>query len=171
MFSYPLRKIMLAFALLFIATFNGSLALTPVSIVRACNTCNFLLIWGASGSGNGQLNIPASIALDSFGNVYVADSSNNRIEKFTRSGIYITQWGSSGTGNGQFADPSGVTVDSAGNVYVTDEGINDNVLKFTSSGTYFFPCYSEGDGCWFCSGCHSYCLSGWESGLLRFHER
>jgi DNA-binding beta-propeller fold protein YncE len=62
------------------------------------------------------------VAVDNGGNVYVADTENNRIQKFTSSGTYLTQWGSFGQGNGQFAAPYGVAVDSGGNVYVVDAG-------------------------------------------------
>lgn len=39
---------------------------------------------------------------DSSGNVYVADTGNNRVQKFSSDGNYITEWGSAGSGNGQF---------------------------------------------------------------------
>ena len=52
--------------------------------------------------------------------VYVADSSNNRIQKFDSNGNFITKWGTEGTGDGQFSNPDGIAVDSSGNVYVAD---------------------------------------------------
>ena len=42
------------------------------------------------------------VAVDSSGNVYVADSGNNRIQKFDSNGTFITKWGSTGTADGQF---------------------------------------------------------------------
>ena len=45
------------------------------------------------------------LAIDSSGDVYVADSGNNRIQKFDSDGNYITSWGSLGSGNGQFIYP------------------------------------------------------------------
>lgn len=64
---------------------------------------NFVTQWGqAFGSGNGQFNHPLGVAVDTAGNVYVVDSGNYRIEKFTSNGAFLSQWGSAGTGNGQF---------------------------------------------------------------------
>ena len=40
--------------------------------------------------------------MDGSGSVYVTDTLNNRIQKFTADGTYMTQWGSEGSGDGQF---------------------------------------------------------------------
>ena len=123
---------------------------------RACDTCDFLVSWGSSGTGNGQFNGPEGVAVDSSGNVYVADSFSNRVEKFTSTGVYITQWGCStpnpsppacnaGSGNGQFNNPPDVAVDASGNVYVTDY-FNNRVQKFTSAGIYITQWGSPGSG-------------------------
>jgi DNA-binding beta-propeller fold protein YncE len=45
----------------------------------------FIASWGSSGTGNGQFHDPDSIAIDSSGNVYVADWDNNRIQVFAPS--------------------------------------------------------------------------------------
>jgi sugar lactone lactonase YvrE len=42
----------------------------------------FITKWGSSGSGEGQFNRPENVAVDSSGNVYVGDTSNNRIQVF-----------------------------------------------------------------------------------------
>jgi DNA-binding beta-propeller fold protein YncE len=78
---------------------------------------------------------PNFVALDSSNNVYVTDFINNRVDKFTGIGTYLTQWGSYGGGNGQFSNPYGIAVDNSNNVYVSDD-FNDRVEKFTSSGNY-----------------------------------
>src|SRR5208337_4546480 len=106
-----------------------------VTPLRADNPPTYLTQFGSAGTGNGQVLYPEYIAVDSSNNVYVADSSNFRVEKFDRNGNYLTQWGSLGSGNGQFGYPSGIAVDNSNNVYVTDRSHN-RVEKFTSSGTY-----------------------------------
>ena len=73
--------------------------------------------------------------MDSAGNVYVADADNNRIQKFTKEGVFLAKWGTYGTGDGQFYDPKGVAVDSAGNVYVAD-AYNNRIQKFTEDGVF-----------------------------------
>ena len=45
-------------------------------------TYDFTLKWGTQGSGDGQFNTPYGIAIDSSGDVYVADYLNNRVQKF-----------------------------------------------------------------------------------------
>ena len=75
------------------------------------------------------------MALDSAGNVYVADTSNHKIRKITPAGVVSTLAGTEvagsndGTGNvATFSFPRGVALDSAGNVYVADEG-NHSIRK------------------------------------------
>jgi DNA-binding beta-propeller fold protein YncE len=69
------------------------------------------------------------VATDLPGDVYVVDLINNRIQKFTGTGAYLTQWGSNGSGDGQFFNPSGVATNATGDVFVSDQG-NQRVQKF-----------------------------------------
>jgi len=91
-------------------------------------------------AASARLSGPASVALDSAGNVYVADSANNRVREISGGTIFtIAGTGSAGSlGDGglakdaQLNDPTGVTVDSLGNVYIADSG--NNRVRRVSSG-------------------------------------
>jgi DNA-binding beta-propeller fold protein YncE len=95
--------------------------------------------------GSAEFDFPQGIAVDSAGNVYVADTGNDRIQKFSSDGTYLLAWGSHGKGPGEFDSPDGIAVDSAGNVYVADTG-NDRIQKFSSDGTYLLAWGSHGLG-------------------------
>ncbi|MDP1992397.1 MAG: 6-bladed beta-propeller [Syntrophales bacterium] len=100
---------------------------------------------GQEGAADGQFTLPESIVQDAQGNIYVADSFNDRIEKFDPDGNYILSWGSSGAEDGQFQGCRGLAIDSANNVYVTDV-ILHRVQKFDSSGNFITKWGSEGTG-------------------------
>ena len=72
---------------------------------------------------------PSGLAFDVDGNLYISDTQNNRIHKFTIDGKFLLSWGSPGTNPGQFYLPWGITVDSTGDVWAADWG-NDRVQKF-----------------------------------------
>jgi phosphohistidine swiveling domain-containing protein len=107
----------------------------------------------AKGLANGQFDYPAGIATDATGDVYVADSGNNRIQKFTSSGAFIAKWGREGSGNGQFVrPPSGIATNPAGQVYVTETTdqqrgrAGNRIQKFTSNGAFITKWGNGGSG-------------------------
>jgi sugar lactone lactonase YvrE len=92
------------------------------------------------GSGSAaRFLFPRSLTTGPDGNMYVADSSNNRIRKLTTAGVVTTLAGSSfgsndGTGaSAQFKSPYGIGADNNGNLYVADNG-NQTVRKVTPAG-------------------------------------
>lgn len=63
------------------------------SIALAETPPSFLLKWGSFGTGDGLFQSPFGVAADGAGNVYVVDRGNNRIQKFTSTGAFLTKWG------------------------------------------------------------------------------
>jgi sugar lactone lactonase YvrE len=100
---------------------------------------------GAIGSANGigtaaSFSHPTGIAVDSSGNVYVADTNNHLIRKITSAGLVSTLAGTGVIGHADGASsvatfyyPTGVAVDSSGSVYVSDTN-NNEVRKISSTG-------------------------------------
>jgi DNA-binding beta-propeller fold protein YncE len=88
---------------------------------------------GGKGEGRGQLDFPRGITVDRSGNILVADSSNNRVQKFAATGAFLSMFGAQGRFPGEFQEPNGIAVDSKGNIYVADVS-NHRVQKFTSDG-------------------------------------
>ena len=100
--------------------------------------CSF----GSRGSGNGQFNIPYTIAFDGDGNVYVADFYNHRIQVFTPEGQYLSAFGSLGTGAGELWKPVGVAIDGD-QVYIAERD-NHRVSVFSTEGRFLRTFGDEG---------------------------
>jgi DNA-binding beta-propeller fold protein YncE len=104
---------------------------------------NVLHEWGTFADGintpvgDGTFNEPWGIAVGPDGSVYVADTWNHRIEKFTSTGRFVKAWGTFGQGEApdSFYGPRGLAVDAEGRVYVTDTG-NKRIVVFDADGNY-----------------------------------
>ncbi|HET9774869.1 MAG TPA: 6-bladed beta-propeller, partial [Nitrososphaeraceae archaeon] len=102
--------------------------------------------FGGKGSGDGQFNAPHSIDIDKFGSVYVTDTGNNRVQKFTSDGKFVLKWGDMGTGDGQFLKLHDLAVDPSGKYVYTVELKNHRVQKFTSDGKFVLKWGFENTG-------------------------
>ena len=120
-------------------------------------TCTTTCRAGIAGGGAGQFDFlrTGGVATDSSGDVYVADSDNNRIDEFSAAGAFIKAYGwgvsdgasqfetctttcqpgSRAAAPGSSTDPEGVAIDSSGDVYVADEG-NHRIDEFSAAGAF-----------------------------------
>jgi len=131
---------------------SGNLYITDFLRIRKVNTSGIISTVAGNGtsgfSGDGglatsaKLNSPLGVAVDSAGNLYIADFGNQRIRKVNTGGIITTVAGngtSGFSGDGGLAtsaklnSPQGVAVDSAGNIYIADSG-NQRIREVSTSG-------------------------------------
>jgi len=112
-------------------------------IQHLSSTGQVLQTWGTFGdiskgeAPGGTFNEPWAVVAGLDGSVFVTDTWNHRIQKFTADGQFIKMWGYFGQAEkpDAFWGPRGLAVDSKGNIYVTDTG-NKRVVVFTSNGDF-----------------------------------
>ena len=148
-FSYPHGVAVDSLGNVYVAEYGNHTIrkITPGGVVST-----FAGLAGSTGSADGTASAARfdalfGVAVDSAGNVYVADLNNHTIRKITPGGVVSTlaglpgsggTWGqpisADGTGSvARFSYPTDVAVDSAGNVYVTDQN-NHTIRKITPGG-------------------------------------
>jgi sugar lactone lactonase YvrE len=133
----------------------GGMAAEPDPYLEKLETRTATAILGELGSGPGQLNYPRGIAVDEAGNLFVADSENHRVVRFSPSGESFS-WGDlcdlageiipAGctdpdgdgplpAGPGMFNSPWDIATDTRGRVYVADTW-NHRIQVFDGDGTF-----------------------------------
>lgn len=130
---------------------EGNVYVTGINRVRKIDTSGMVTTLAGGGDGTGgfmdglgdiaRFSAPTGIAVDGQGNLYVADSNNQRIRKIDTTGMVTTLAGGGGiipfmdgpVGIARFRLPRGVVVDTQGNVYVADTG-NNRIRKIDTSG-------------------------------------
>ena len=106
---------------------------------RCPTRVSFNARWGVFGSGNSQFRNPWDISISRDGEVFVADTDNDRIQVFDESGGFIRTWNGSGNGS-SFQEPRGVGANRDGNntrVTVSDPVVNNTsnrLRRFNASG-------------------------------------
>lgn len=111
---------------------------------------NFLFMFGNpdghSSSELGKFDNPRQVAVDEDVKfVYVADSKNNRIQKFFSNGTFVKSWGSLGSEPGQFNLIVSINIGNDGNIIANDRG-NNYVQKFDPDGKLLLRFGSTGSG-------------------------
>jgi len=123
-------------------TFNHTIRqVTPGGVVT---TVAGLAFTSGSTDGTGtaaRFNTPYGVAVDSSGNLYVADANNHTIRKIAPGGVVTTLAGTAGMSNfldatgsaARFFNPRGIAIDSAGTIYVADTN-NRRIRQVTAAG-------------------------------------
>lgn len=89
--------------------------------------------FGKPGSKPGELFQPTNIAIGPDGDLYVVDTGNFRVQRFTAEGKFVRSYGEVGSTPGSFARPKGIALDRAGRLYVVDAAFQ-NVQVFDNAG-------------------------------------
>ena len=99
----------------------------------------------ADEDGDGQFNEPIAVAIDSFGDIYVVDSQNDRIQRFDDDGDFEKKFGSSNSNDSDYlGSPAGIAIQkSTRDIYVTSTD-TDSISVFDSSGNFLFKFGSAG---------------------------
>lgn len=87
-------------------------------VIKFSRDGKFIKQWGGHGSGQGQFEMPHTLAFDSKGRLFVGDRGNNRIQIFDQDGNFLEEWK-------QFSRPSGIFIDAHDVIYVTDSESTD----------------------------------------------
>jgi sugar lactone lactonase YvrE len=103
-----------------------------------------LFAFGKAGSAEGELFHPTNIVFGPEGDLYVSETSNFRVQRFTQDGKPVRSYGTVGSTPGSFARPKGLAVDRAGRLLVADAAF-ENVQLFDTNGRLLMFFGQEGE--------------------------
>lgn len=89
--------------------------------------------FGKAGSSVGELFHPTNLAIGPQGDVFVVETSNYRVQRFTADGKPLRTYGEAGTAPGRFTRPKGIAIDRDGRLYIGDSAF-ENVQIFDPDG-------------------------------------
>lgn len=100
--------------------------------------------FGTTGSGDTNFDSPQQIAVDSSGNIYIADNDNDRIKKHTSAGVFVSNFITS------VDEVIGVCIDSSDNVYIAfrNAASDYRVRKYNSAGSLQWTTSTVGTSLW-----------------------
>jgi sugar lactone lactonase YvrE len=104
-------------------------------VIRSNTNWQILGDWGDSGPADGQFSSPGAVASDGRGSVYVADSSNYRIQQFTPDGTFVRKWGQLGGEPGHFNGLGNIEIGPGGDLFAVDRS-NQRIQRFAPNGTF-----------------------------------
>ncbi len=104
-----------------------------------------LFTFGKPGSGPGEMFHPTNISVGPDGNVYVVETSNFRVQRFTAEGIPVRTYGAVGTVPGSFSRPKGIAIDPKGRLFVADAAF-ENIQVFDNGGRLLMFFGQPGNG-------------------------
>jgi hypothetical protein len=99
-------------------------------VQKYSSTGKFLMQFGSTGAGAGQLETPLAIAVAPSGHLLVTEEKNNRVDVFQPNGVYLRQFGAAGSGSGGLSAPKGIALGAGNAAFVVDPG-NHRVAKWS----------------------------------------
>ena len=134
---------------------------------------------GVPGGGKDHFNAPADVVVADNGDIFVADghanTTNNRVVKFSSDGTYIKAWGKTGYAPGEFRTLHAIAIDSRGRIFVADRS-NNRLQIFDQEGSFIaqWTQFGRPSGIFFDDHDHIYVADsesddvqnpGWEMGI------
>lgn len=93
--------------------------------------------WLMAGEEPGEFDCPQGVTVDDKGNIFVADSSNHRVQKLSPTGEFLLVFGEEGEDAGELYHPNDIRIDANGDIYVSDSN-GRRIQKFDAEGHFVY---------------------------------